>query len=132
MTTYTEEQFNRLPKWAQYVIKQADARMAEAGRMIQQYGRAEAALRADVVMTALDGVEDSSWRGGTVAYRDWYDDRIPVARQRDEITFVLDETRLRETVAVSVRNGALEVRGDRYMILEPQAGNTVLVRLSER
>lgn len=130
MTSYTPEQFNRLPKWAQALVSRAE-RDIEWARMVQEDVAKNA---ADASLLALDtlGTENESWRGDVVAYRDIYHTRVPVARERDEIAFLVRRGSDREYVTVEARtDGQVEIRGSAPLLLEMHSSNRFTVKVRD-
>lgn len=129
--SYTPEQFNRLPKWAQSLVKKAE-RDIEYAASVQK----EVAKNAgDAAMLALDpiGTERMSWRGPVVAFREFYErdgGRIPVARERDTVTFVLTDSD-RDYINVDVRDGTLQIHGNGVLVTRHHASNTFNVTLDD-
>lgn len=132
--TYTQAQFDRLPKWAQQVIKNADSKYDYAKRTIEDNERLRVALDRDIALAALDSVDRSDWRGPVVAVRDPYNENpVPVARERDHIRFYLTEGHdHHEWIDFCLRGGVVEITGDRGLLIRSRSGNRVEVYLDER
>jgi hypothetical protein len=120
--TYTEDQFNRLPKWAQSEIKSAENKARSAELTREHYLRFTKDVKFDVQLTALDGEHKSDWRGDIVAHRDPYGDNVPVARGRDTIRFS-DPNNPHGWIDVSLRDGTVEIMADSSVFIRARAAN---------
>jgi hypothetical protein len=134
---YTEEQFNRLPKWAQAELKNAKSLQDSARRRSEDLDTTRELILRDSAQAVLDlgFPEDAvTWRGPVVAYREPYDkDPVPVARERDSVRFYLGESRNRhDWIDLATRRGVLQVMGTRGLFIRARSGNSVDILLDER
>jgi hypothetical protein len=125
--SYTEAQFNKLPKWAQREINAANNREAVASRRQQEYVALIESAKKDMAETVLNGESAFDWRGPIVAVRQPYDEQVPVARERDHIRFYLDPNDHHDWVDISLRGGGLEITTERMMSIHPRSGNSLVV-----
>lgn len=129
--TYTQKQFDSLPKWAQAAIKSARVASAIAAYMKKEAQAFEDRILDEAALAVLDGVggaEANAWRGDIVAVRDPYDHKIPVARARDHVRFYVENG----SIDVSVRDGRLHLNalGGNEIFIKPNVSNDFSVILT--
>lgn len=126
MSTYTPEQFDRLPKWAKALVRQA-ALDIEYAKKVERATEEAAAVAA---LHALDGgrpPEGEEYRGAVTAFREeGLGEYVPVGREQDKITFVGAGGRENRGFHVGFRNGVLEVAcGSGPMVIRASSSNKI-------
>lgn len=125
MSTYTPEQYERLPKWAKAMVREAEVSLRTAQDMRD---RAEAMVaEADMLSIdrALDPEHSARLRGQVQVFREFGLDAVPIGRQRDEIHFRTDPDRRTRGFFVRLdTDGTLRVSASDPLSLRLQASNT--------